>query len=133
MPSSTTYPAITVNSSVVTSNPSAGFTTFNTSTAGGTNGMGVFAYASSLQGFQAASATINLTATAPGVFTYTPNAADSFPITQQFSQITITAITCPTITGNSATECESGSLVSLVSGGHSPYYFLQPEQKAAER
>lgn len=119
------YSAFTVDTPncCITIDPAG--TTLDTTTPGGTNGIGQFANAA-LTTLQVMAATITLTPTSSGVYRYTP-AATCIPNggeSATFPEITITAITCPTITADSATECDSGTLVLLVSGGHSPYTFF---------
>lgn len=75
-----------------------------------------------LQDLEVMSATITLTATSPGSFTYSPVAGNTAVFSP--SSITINAIVCPTITASSFTGCQNGSLSSHVTGGTTPYTFF---------
>lgn len=118
-------------SSMVTSNPSPGYTVFDTvSTTCNGSGRGQFRYANGIVAGGLATATIRVTANTVGTWTYTANGTtDLVPVASLSPIITVEA-TCPTITASNnigVTGCGNssitGNLNNFVTGGASPYIF----------
>lgn len=90
------------------------------------DGAGQINYTNGITQLQVQSFTFNLTATAVGPYSYTPHWTEvtGGAPSGDLPTITINVINCPTITADSFTGCDSGSVSGHVGGGSAPYTYF---------